>query len=80
MISMISVNMHEAKTQFSKLVAKALKGETVIVCKHNAPLIELKPIKKKNKFFIGGSKYTFDIPDDAFAPLTEEELKDWHGE
>ncbi|TVR90340.1 MAG: type II toxin-antitoxin system Phd/YefM family antitoxin [Spirochaetaceae bacterium] len=38
------VNIHEAKTQFSKLVARALAGEDVVVAKNGKPLIRLQPL------------------------------------
>ncbi len=39
-----TVNMHEAKTQFSKLVQRALQGEEVIVAKAGKALVRLIPV------------------------------------
>ena len=41
---MIAVNMHEAKTQLSKLVASALNGEEVVLCSHGSPKARIVPI------------------------------------
>ncbi len=41
---MITVNMHEAKTRLSKLVAAAIDGEEVIVCSNGKPRVRLAPI------------------------------------
>jgi prevent-host-death family protein len=39
-----TVNMHEAKTHFSKLVERALAGEDIVVAKAGKPCIRLVPI------------------------------------
>jgi len=43
---MTTVNMHEAKSQLSSLVEKALAGEEVIIGKAGKPLVKLTPIVK----------------------------------
>ena len=35
---MVTVNIHEAKTQFSKLVDRAAKGESFVIAKAGKPL------------------------------------------
>jgi prevent-host-death family protein len=37
------VNMHEAKTQLSRLVARAAKGEGFIIAKAGKPLVKVVP-------------------------------------
>lgn len=50
---MIQVNMHEAKTQLSKLVKKAADGETFIIAKAGKPLVRVipfdAPLPKKSR-------------------------------
>jgi len=41
----MKVNMHEAKSRLSELVAVALKGEEVIVCSHGQPRVRLVPVE-----------------------------------
>ncbi len=41
---MITVNMHEAKTRLSQLVAAAIDGEEVIVCADGKPRVRLAPV------------------------------------
>ncbi len=36
-----SVNIHEAKTQFSKLVDRAAKGETFVIAKAGKPMVKI---------------------------------------
>ena len=38
------VNIHEAKTQFSKLIERAIAGEEVIVARNGHPLVRLTPV------------------------------------
>jgi prevent-host-death family protein len=40
----MKVNMHEAKTHFSKLVERALQGEEVVVARNGKALVRLVPI------------------------------------
>lgn len=74
-----TVNMHEAKTHFSKLVERALAGEEIVVAKAGKPCVKLVPVveeplppRKPGRF-----KGEFDdVPDSVwFEPFyTEEEL------
>jgi len=43
---MPTVNMHDAKSQLSSLVEKALAGEEVIIARAGKPLVQLTPIIK----------------------------------
>jgi len=43
---MSTVNMHDAKSQLSSLVEKALAGEEVIIARAGKPLVKLTPIIK----------------------------------
>ncbi|HEY5814733.1 MAG TPA: type II toxin-antitoxin system prevent-host-death family antitoxin [Solirubrobacterales bacterium] len=42
-----SVNIHEAKTQFSKLVRRAEEGEEIVVRRGREPVAQLGPLKAK---------------------------------
>jgi prevent-host-death family protein len=41
---MLTANMHEAKSQLSKLVEQALAGEDVVIARAGKPLVRLVPI------------------------------------
>lgn len=61
-----TISIYEAKTNFSKLVAKAKKGEEVVIGAYGEPEVMLVPYKKKNKLNIGvwdhkGIKFDDDI-------------------
>jgi antitoxin (DNA-binding transcriptional repressor) of toxin-antitoxin stability system len=42
----MQVNMHEAKTHFSRLVERALAGEEVVIARDGVPLVTLEPIRR----------------------------------
>ena len=73
----ISVNMHQAKTDLSKLVVRALEGDEVIITRDGEPVARLVPVRKRR---IGGQLrgqiWTSPHFDD---PLPEELLKDFEG-
>ncbi|HEV2335065.1 MAG TPA: type II toxin-antitoxin system prevent-host-death family antitoxin, partial [Stellaceae bacterium] len=43
------VNMHQAKTSLSRLVARALEGEEIVIARNGEPLVKLVPIPKEPK-------------------------------
>ncbi len=73
------VNIHEAKTHFSKLINQALSGDEVIIARDGKPLIRLVPYAEKAQVRRGGQfKGLIEIADDFDAPLPEELLKIFH--
>lgn len=74
---MIQASIHEAKTNLSKLIQKALAGEEVIIANAGKPVVKLVPIEplaKKLRHF-GGWEGTIWMADDFDAPL--EDFKDY---
>lgn len=72
---MIRVNMHEAKSQLSKLVDAVLRGEDVVICRAGEPVVELRPVSgsaAKRQF--GRYKGLFSIDDRFFEPMTDDEI------
>jgi prevent-host-death family protein len=45
----VVVNIHEAKTQLSKLVARAAAGEEIIIAKAGEPVAKLVPYERPKK-------------------------------
>lgn len=73
------VNMHQAKSSLSRLVARALAGEDVVIARNGEPLVRLVPIRKEREPRIPGrSKGRVRIAPD-FDTMSEEDLKDWEG-
>ena len=82
---MISLNINEIKTHFSSFIAKVSNGETVIVCKRNVPIAEIKPIatlpNKKRPIGLAGKEYPdFKISDAFFEPLPDDIVTAFNGE
>jgi antitoxin (DNA-binding transcriptional repressor) of toxin-antitoxin stability system len=79
---MTIVTIHQAKTQLSKLIAKAEAGEEVVIMRGKTPVARLTAVpKKKGKRVPGMLKGRVRLPDEFFFdPLPEEELRAWEGE
>jgi prevent-host-death family protein len=66
----VTVNVHEAKTHFSKLLERVRLGEEVIVAKAGTPVARLVPVETPAKQRQPGSmKGRIRIGDDFDAPL-----------
>ncbi len=73
---MIQVNMHEAKTQLSKLVRKAAEGEAFVIARAGKPLVKVVPYEAPKKRSILGCMRghgTFD-PDLDFKAIARDEI------
>ena len=79
---MIKVNIHEAKTHFSRYLADVEAGETVVVCKRNVPIAEIRPVtgKPKPPRKLGLARGLGHVPPEFFDPLPDEELRLWEGD
>ena len=78
---MESVNMHEAKTRLSQLVAQAARGEGFIIAKAGKPVVRVTAIdspeqgQQKRIGFLAGE---FTVPDD-FDRMFQEEIAEMFG-
>ncbi len=71
------VNMHEAKTHFSKLVDAVIHGKEIIIAMAGKPVAKLGPIKKKSERRFGVLKGKIKISKDFDKPLPDEFLADF---
>jgi prevent-host-death family protein len=69
-------NMHEAKSQLSKLVALAQRGESVTISIHGRPVATLLPINPQPVADLVKDQWT-PVPRSSFAPMSDEELAKW---
>lgn len=76
---MTTVTVHEAKTNLSKLIARALAGEEVVIANRTTPQVRLVPVDTKPKRQFGSMKGQFKFDESFFDPLPEEELRAWEG-
>ncbi|MGH8338479.1 MAG: type II toxin-antitoxin system Phd/YefM family antitoxin [Gammaproteobacteria bacterium] len=73
---MTQATIHEAKTQLSKLIRKALEGEDVIIAKAGKPVVRLVPFRPATPLRKpGGWKGKFWMAEDFDAEL--EDFKDY---
>jgi prevent-host-death family protein len=73
---MHTVNIHEAKTNLSKLIDKAVKGESFIIAKAGKPLVKVVAIGAPDapKPRIGFMKGQISVPEN-FDALGREEIE-----
>lgn len=84
----IQVNIGEAKTRLSQLLAAAKAGEEVVIARDGTPEVRLVPVdpdqrlkeiaEKRRKFFGAWKGKVDDSGIDWFAPMSDEELAQWY--
>jgi prevent-host-death family protein len=75
---MATVNIYEAKTQFSKLVKRVRAGQEIIIADAGKPVAKLVPIEPpKGPRVLGQYRDKIWISADAFDPMTPQELAEW---
>lgn len=76
---MPTVNVHEAKTRLSRLLAQVEAGEDVIIARRGRPVARLVSCKPKSERRFGAMQGKVELTDAFFEPLPEDELKSWEG-
>ena len=78
---MTVVTIHKAKTQLSRLIARAEAGEEIIIARGKEPVVRLAPVAgARRRRVFGALKGKLSLPDSFFFdPLPEDELKLWEG-
>ena len=74
---METVTIRKAKADLSRLIARACRGEDIVIARGKKPVVRLVALRdaqgnRKPGAWAGKVSYT----PDAFAPLTDQELKD----
>lgn len=76
---MLVVNVHQAKTQLSRLLARVEAGEEVVIARRGEPVVRLvgcKPRAQRQPDVLKGKVV---IPDSFWDPLPLEEIEAWEG-
>ena len=69
------VNIHEAKTHLSRLLARVMAGEEILIAKAGQPVARLVPVSEARKQRVAGSaKGRISLRLDFQEPLPEETL------
>lgn len=78
---MIKLNVHELKTPLSRYLELLEKGESILLCKLNVPIAEIRPLAKptSGKRPIGVGKGEFTVTEKFFGPLPDDLLDLFNG-
>jgi prevent-host-death family protein len=69
---MTTLNIHAAKTHFSRLIEEVAEGEEIVIAKAGKPVARLVPIQKPAKRKLGLLEGRLKVPDDFDAPLADD--------
>jgi len=74
----LRVNVHEAKTQLSRLLARVEGGEEVVIAKAGRPIARLVPMRERpNRRVPGTAQGRVTIAPEFDAPLPESVLREF---
>ena len=79
---MQTVNLHAAKTHFSRLVDEAAAGAEIVIAKAGKPvakLVPLSPVELRPKRKLGALAGLASVPADFDAPLADAVLHAFEG-
>ena len=79
---MIQIDLQQAQAELSRVLEQVAQGETIVICKDNQPIAELRPVPapRKTPRPIGLAKGTFEVPPSFFEPLPDDILNAFYGE
>jgi antitoxin (DNA-binding transcriptional repressor) of toxin-antitoxin stability system len=70
---MIRLNVHEAKTHLSRYLKRIQRGETILLCRRNLPIAEIRPLPiAPETRRLGTARGQFTVPPEFFEPLPAE--------
>ncbi len=78
---METVNIHQAKTQLSRLLSRVELGEEIIISNRGIPVAKLVPLQppKSRRQSLGQDRGLFTVPVDFNEPLPEDLLAAFEG-
>jgi prevent-host-death family protein len=75
---MSTITIHKAKTNLSRLIEKACKGEEIIIARGATPMVRLVPVAdRKGNRKPGALKGKLRVGPEFFEPLPPAELDAW---
>jgi antitoxin (DNA-binding transcriptional repressor) of toxin-antitoxin stability system len=78
---MIRLNVADAKTQLSRNLARVEQGETIILCRRNVPIAEIRPLPRAlSEPRPVGIDRGMTVPESFFEPLPDDLLRAFEGE
>lgn len=76
----MSINIYEAKTQLSKLVARVEQGEEITISRNGRPAARLVPIERRTAPRVPGALRGQIWMSADFDDFTEQDAADWYGD
>lgn len=77
---MTQVNIHEAKTNLSQLLSRAILGEDIIIAKAGKPIVRLVPVEEPvQDRILGQDEGLFTVPEDFNDSVPEDILLAFEG-
>ena len=77
---MIRLNIHEAKTHLSAVLARLRPGETILLCRRNKPVAEIRALAQKptKRRPIGLEAGKLVVPESFFEPLPKDVIESFY--
>ncbi len=77
---MLKVNIADAKAHLSSYLDRVAQGETILLCRRNVPVAEIRPLaQRRTEQRPVGSDPGLVVPDSFFEPLPEDLLRAFEG-
>jgi prevent-host-death family protein len=72
-MTMVVINIHQAKAKLSEYIDAVAAGERVVICKRNHPVAELRAVAqaRTERRPSGGAKGQVSIPPSFFEPMPD---------
>jgi prevent-host-death family protein len=72
------VNVHDAKTHLSSLLAQVEAGEEFVIARAGRPVARLLPYHPRSESrVLGRDRDLFTVPEDFDAPLPDDVIEGW---
>ena len=71
------VNVHDAKTNLSHLLAEVERGEEIVIARAGTPCARLVPVRTDERQLDTMAERWPRLDDEFFAPLDDADLADW---
>ncbi len=72
-----TVNIHEAKTHLSRLLAKVAKGQEIVIARAGHPVAKLSAVTTQATRKPGAFRGQIPVSDTFFEPLSAKEIRAW---
>jgi prevent-host-death family protein len=77
---MIRLNIAEAKTQLSRYLERVERGETIVLCRRNVPIAEIRPLPvRSTEPRRLGNDIRMHVPQSFFEPLPDDVVDAFEG-